>query len=87
MFSFQLRFMENFSEPGQGHVFTIEGESKIYTAYSNAKMLFVSANDITAMAFHVLTVEKIQNTDYRFLEPQMLTFNQIVAKLRSCLGC
>ena len=79
-------FMENFAEPGQGHVFTIKGEGKIYTACGDAKIPFVSANDIAAVAFHALTVEKIQSTDYRVLGPELLTYDQVAAKLSGCLG-
>ena len=79
-------FMENFSEPGQGHIFTIQGEGKIYTACEDGKIPFVSANDIAAVAFKMLTIEKIPTNGCIILGPELLTYDQIAAKLSSSLG-
>ncbi|OZJ04494.1 hypothetical protein BZG36_02663 [Bifiguratus adelaidae] len=77
-------FMENFLE--EAHRFTIKGEGKIYTACGDGKIPFVSATDIAAVAFRALTDEKPYNTDYRVLGPELLTYDEIAAKLSSCLG-
>ncbi|KAF9813954.1 hypothetical protein IEO21_05390 [Rhodonia placenta] len=39
-----------------------------------------------AVAFRTLTDEEPHNTDYRVLGPELLTYDEIAAKLSSCLG-
>ena len=56
--------------------FIIKGQSKIYMACSDGKIPFVSAMDIAAVAFHVLTDEKPHNTDHRILGPELLTYDE-----------
>ncbi|OSX68124.1 hypothetical protein POSPLADRAFT_1043265 [Postia placenta MAD-698-R-SB12] len=77
-------FMENFSEGI--HCATVRDEGKIYTACGDGKISFVSASDIAAVAFRPLTDEKPHNTDYRVLGPELLTHDEIAAKLSSHLG-
>ncbi|KAJ9642050.1 hypothetical protein H2199_005265 [Coniosporium tulheliwenetii] len=77
-------FMENFSE--WQHLATIKDEGKIYTACGDGKIPFISATDIAAVAFHALTDERPHNTDYRVLGPELLTHDEIAAKLSSGLG-
>ncbi|KAI9794246.1 MAG: hypothetical protein M1816_006172 [Peltula sp. TS41687] len=78
-------FMENFSEQDT-YCSTIKDESKIYSACGDGKIPFISATDIAAVAFHALTDEKIHETEYRVLGPELLTYDAIAAKLSSCLG-
>lgn len=56
---------------------TIKDEGKIYTACGDGKIPFVSAADIAAVAFHVLTDTKPHNTDYRVLGPELLTYDEV----------
>lgn len=77
-------FMENFSE--RRHQSTIKDEGKIYTACGDGKIPFISATDIAAVAFRTLTDEKAHNTDYRVLGPELLTHDEIAAKLSNHLG-
>lgn len=77
-------FMENLIEGG--HRLTIQSESKIYTACEDGKIPFVSAADIAAVAFRALTDEKSHNCDHLVLGPELLTYDQIAAKLSKCLG-
>jgi festuclavine dehydrogenase len=41
--------------------------------FSDGKVPFISAGDIAAVAFHVLTDEKLLETDYRILSPELST--------------
>ncbi|KAK2462629.1 hypothetical protein APHAL10511_005362 [Amanita phalloides] len=76
---------ENFSEGG--HLFTIRHERKIYTGCRDGKIPFISADDIAAVAMHCLVDEKAHNTDYRLLGPELLTHDEVAAKLSHVLGC
>lgn len=67
--------IENFIEGG--HLFSIKGESKIYTACGDGKVPFIGVTDIAAVAFRALTDEKPHNTDYRVLGPELLTHDQV----------
>ncbi|KAF2145480.1 uncharacterized protein K452DRAFT_283834 [Aplosporella prunicola CBS 121167] len=77
-------FMENLSEEGQRYA--IRDHSKMYTACADGKIPFVSATDIAAVAFRALTDPVPHNTDYRVLGPELLTYDQIAAKLTKALG-
>ncbi len=66
---------ENFSN--YSHQITIKDEGKIYTACEDGKIPFVSAADIGAVAFHVLTDIKPHNTEYRILGPELLTYDEV----------
>lgn len=66
--------IENFVE---GHLMTINGEGKIYTACEDAKIPFIAASDIAAVAFHALTDEKPHDKEYLVLGPEPLTFDQV----------
>ncbi|KAI4765059.1 NAD(P)-binding protein [Aureobasidium sp. EXF-3400] len=65
-----------FMEPGHGHFETITQYSKIFTACSDGKIPWVSANDIAAVAFRCLTDKKPHNRAYRILGPELLTYDE-----------
>jgi len=77
-------FMENFSQ--RWHLATIQDEGKMYTACGEGKIPFISAMDIAAVAFRALTDEKTHNTDYLLEGPELLTHDQVAAKLSNVLG-
>ncbi|KAI9759195.1 MAG: hypothetical protein M1835_000438 [Candelina submexicana] len=78
-------FMENFShDPAQASM--IKHESKFYTATYDGKIPYISVYDIAAMAFHTLTDPKPHNTDYRIVGGELLTHDEIAAKLSTGLG-
>ncbi|KAI9718696.1 MAG: hypothetical protein M1812_003870 [Candelaria pacifica] len=78
-------FMENFSEqPLQA--MQIRAESKFYSATYDGKIPFVSAHDIAAVAFRTLTDSKPHNTEYRVIGGELLTHDDIAAKLSHSLG-
>ncbi|KAH7913742.1 hypothetical protein BJ138DRAFT_1133892 [Hygrophoropsis aurantiaca] len=77
-------FMENFSQ--EQHLISIRDEGKIYTASGNGKIPFISAADIAAVAFHTLVDKKLHDKDYRVLGPELLTHDEIAAKLSQGLG-
>jgi festuclavine dehydrogenase len=80
----------------------IKAENKIYTATGDGLVPFVSASDIAAVAFRLLTDEKPPaEIDYRVVGPEELTHDQVLsykdypkltfahqiaAKLSKCLG-
>ncbi|KAL9089281.1 MAG: hypothetical protein Q9165_005849 [Trypethelium subeluteriae] len=76
------------TEPGERHIGrkTIKLEGKIYTACGDAKIPFISATDIAHVAFRALTDARPHNCDYRILGPELLTYDDIAAKLTKHLG-
>jgi uncharacterized protein YbjT (DUF2867 family) len=52
-------------------------KERIYSACGDGKVPFISAGDIAAVAFHVLTDEKPPQTDYRVLGPELLSHDQV----------
>lgn len=69
--------VENLSEPGHGHFETITIHSTLFTACSDGKIPWVSANDIAAVAFRCLTDETPHNRAYRILGPELLTYDEV----------
>ncbi len=67
--------VENFSESGDQIL--IKSENKIYSAFGDGRVPFISATDIANVAFHALTDEKAHNTDYMIVGPELLTFDEV----------
>ena len=59
------------------HAGSIKNESKIYSATSDGKVPFVSADDIAAVAVKSLTGETPPNTDYVILGPELLSYGEV----------
>ncbi|KAK3939700.1 hypothetical protein QBC46DRAFT_387357 [Diplogelasinospora grovesii] len=78
-------FQQNFAEH-PGHVNAIRDESKLYSATSDGKIPWVSADDIAAVACQVLTAEEPPNTEYLVLGPELLSYGDIAEILSSVLG-
>ncbi|KAH6677490.1 hypothetical protein B0J14DRAFT_536068 [Halenospora varia] len=78
-------FMENFLD-WQHHA-SIKNEGKIYSACADGRIPFISASDIAATAFRTLTDEKPHGGKmYRVLGPELLTYDQIAAKISQAIG-
>jgi len=77
-------FRENFAQ--RWHLATIQNEGKFYTACGEGKIPFISAVDIAAVAFRALTDEKTHNTDYLLEGAELLSHDQIAAKVSNVLG-
>ncbi|KAK3693581.1 hypothetical protein B0T22DRAFT_450187 [Podospora appendiculata] len=77
-------FQQNFQQ--LRHVQTIKEESKIYSATSDGKIPWVSADDITAVAVQVLTSARPHNTEYLVLGPELLSYRDIAETLSDVLG-
>lgn len=77
-------YQENLSD--EASCFLIRDQSKIYTACGDGQIPFISATDIAAMAYRALTDSKSHNRDYRVLGPELLTYDQVAAKLSEALG-
>ncbi|GAQ12175.1 festuclavine dehydrogenase [Aspergillus lentulus] len=77
-------FMENLTEDGPRQL--IRDQSKIYTACGQGKIPFVSATDISAVAYRALTDRDSHNCDHRVLGPELLTYDDIAEKLSQVLG-
>lgn len=73
---------DNFTSTGY-HLNTIREESKFYTCTGDAKIPFVSVEDISSVAFAALTIKKAPNTELRIVGPQALTHDEVC--LLSCL--
>ncbi|KAK3989157.1 hypothetical protein QBC44DRAFT_328075 [Cladorrhinum sp. PSN332] len=78
-------FQQNFGEQ-QNHTKSIKEESKIYSATSDGKIPWVSADDIAAVAVRALTSEDAPNTEYLVLGPELLSYKDIAAILSEVLG-
>ncbi|KAJ2904423.1 nucleoside-diphosphate-sugar epimerase family protein [Zalerion maritima] len=77
-------FMENLSQ--DFHFKPLKEEGRIYTCAGDGKISLVSAEDISAVAFHALTDEKPPNTDYRIVGPATMTHDELAEKLAEILG-
>ncbi|KAK3335404.1 hypothetical protein B0T19DRAFT_470677 [Cercophora scortea] len=77
-------FQQNFQQPR--HVQTIKEEGKIYSATSDGKIPWVSADDIAAVAVQVLTSPSPHNTEYLVLGPELLSYRDIAETLSEVLG-
>ncbi|KAI9671952.1 MAG: hypothetical protein M1817_002317 [Caeruleum heppii] len=77
-------FMENLTD--QMFAVWIKNEGKIYTACRDGKIPFIAASDIAAVAVRALVDEKPQNKSLRVLGPELLTYDEVAAKLSSALG-
>ncbi|KAI1464141.1 NAD(P)-binding protein [Daldinia caldariorum] len=76
-------FHENFLHD---HAPDIRKENKIYSSTGSGKIPWVSAEDIAAVAFHVLTAAQAPNTDYLILGPELLTHADLAEIFTSALG-
>jgi len=79
-------FMENLLANEFGFASSIKREGKIYTACGDGKTPFVSAKDIGSVAFRALTDANPPNTDYVILGTELLSYDEIAAKLSHSLG-
>ncbi|CAG8972833.1 hypothetical protein HYALB_00001252 [Hymenoscyphus albidus] len=71
------------------HNTSIKQESKIYSACGTGKIPFVSTQNIAKMAFHILTTDNPSIpflSSYRFLGPELLSFDDIAQMLSNKLG-
>ena len=76
--------IENLAE--DGYETTIREEGIIYTACGDAKISFVSAADVAAVAFRALTDEKSHNTDHVIVGPELLTYDDVGLLLKMLLS-
>jgi festuclavine dehydrogenase len=61
----------------QEHLPMIKNEGKLYTACGDGKAPFISALDIAAVAFQVLTDQAPQHSDHRVVGPELLTYDEV----------
>lgn len=76
---------ENFGEQ-LFHIKFIKDESRLYSATSDAKIPWVSADDIAAVAAKCLTSPDPPNTEYLVLGPELLSYSDIADILTKVLG-
>jgi len=69
-------FQQNFIEQ-PAHVTSIKEESKLYSATSDGRIPFVSADDIAAVAIQALTRDDPPNTEYFVLGPEPLSYGDV----------
>jgi uncharacterized protein YbjT (DUF2867 family) len=67
---------ENFAEQAK-HISSIKNEGKVYSATSDGKISWISAEDIAACAFQALTSDDPPNTDYLILGPELLSYGDV----------
>ncbi|KAH6847467.1 hypothetical protein B0I37DRAFT_375125 [Chaetomium sp. MPI-CAGE-AT-0009] len=78
-------FQQNFA--GQlNHLQSIKEENKVYSATGDAKLPWVSADDIAAVAVRTLTDEKAPNDEYLILGSELLSYGEIADILSEVLG-
>ncbi|KAK0618057.1 hypothetical protein B0T17DRAFT_591954 [Bombardia bombarda] len=78
-------FQQNFAEQAT-HVQSIKDECRVYSATSDGKIPWVSADDIAAVAVQTLTRAEPPNTEYLVLGPELLSFQNIADTLSDVLG-
>ncbi|KAH6650257.1 hypothetical protein F5144DRAFT_38742 [Chaetomium tenue] len=78
-------FQQNFADL-PFHVEGIRKDSKVYSATSDAKIPFVSADDIAAVAVRTLTDEVAPNSEYLVLGSELLSYGEIANILSEVLG-
>ncbi|KAK4165789.1 hypothetical protein QBC43DRAFT_315187 [Cladorrhinum sp. PSN259] len=78
-------FQQNFGEQ-HNHTKSIKEESKVYSATSDGKIPWVSADDIAAVAVRALTSDDAPNTEYLVLGPELLSYKEIASILSEVLG-
>ncbi|SJL16769.1 uncharacterized protein ARMOST_20298 [Armillaria ostoyae] len=76
-------FIEVFSKQ---HRKPIKPEDKIYSATGDRKVLFISAEDITAIAFRALVDPQSHNTDYFICGSELLWYGEVAEILTRTLG-
>ncbi|EFY93694.1 hypothetical protein J3459_017857 [Metarhizium acridum] len=77
-------FMDNLSDGF--HLKTIREEGTIYSCVRDAKVPFISSFDVGGVAFAVLTQPESPNRDYRIVGPELLTHDDVAARLSTALG-
>ncbi|KAK4192797.1 hypothetical protein QBC35DRAFT_483411 [Podospora australis] len=78
-------FQQNLAEQAN-HANSIRDESKLYSATSEGKIPWVSADDIAAVAMRLLTNVDPPNTEYVVLGPELLSYEDIAQILSEVLG-
>ncbi|KAK0733928.1 hypothetical protein B0T26DRAFT_670273 [Lasiosphaeria miniovina] len=78
-------FQQNFGEQ-PFYIKSIKDESRLYSATSDAKIPWVSADDIAAVAAKCLTSPDPPNTEYLVLGPELLSYSDIADILTKVLG-
>ncbi|WP_030247889.1 NAD(P)H-binding protein [Streptomyces sp. NRRL S-350] len=78
-------FMQNFTAD-HAHARTIRADGTIRTATGEGRVGFVDADDIAAVAVHVLTEAQAPNTDLIITGPQALSYGDIAAVLTQVTG-
>ncbi|KAK3300857.1 uncharacterized protein B0H64DRAFT_437984 [Chaetomium fimeti] len=78
-------FQQNFADQSN-HVQSIKEESKVYSATGDAKLPWVSADDIAAVAVRTLTDKVAPNGEYLVLGSELLSYGEIANILSEVLG-
>ncbi|RYP57941.1 hypothetical protein DL769_009188 [Monosporascus sp. CRB-8-3] len=76
---------ENFTTQ-EPHLKSIREENKIYSATGAGKLPWVSADDVAAVAFAVLTAPEPPNRDFLVLGPELLSYGDLATTLTEVLG-
>ncbi|KAH8599569.1 agroclavine dehydrogenase [Bisporella sp. PMI_857] len=66
--------------------FSIKNENKIFSAAENAKIPFLSADDVARVACKVFAKERFDKAEYIILGPQLLTYDQVADTFTNVLG-
>ncbi|KAF9266121.1 NAD(P)-binding protein [Marasmius fiardii PR-910] len=80
-------FMDNLATQDHvQHVRSIKEQRKIYSATGSARIAFVSAIDIARVALRALVDENPHNTEYLIYGPELLSYDEIAAKISKVIG-
>ncbi|KAB8298199.1 hypothetical protein EYC80_001943 [Monilinia laxa] len=77
-------FMDNFLI--WPYFLTIKEENRFFSAMGNGRAPFVSASDIARVAMAALTSKTPPDHEYRVLGPELLTYDEVAAKLSKVAG-
>ncbi|WP_145946427.1 NmrA family NAD(P)-binding protein [Paenibacillus sp. Y412MC10] len=79
-------FMQNFTNAGHGHGYSLRQSGQIYTAAGDGRVGFVDADDIAAVGFHALTDKESYNRELIITGPESLTYDDVAQVIRSVTG-
>ncbi len=65
---------------------TIKAQGTFYAPFGEAKVSYVDARDVAAVAFHALTADGHEGKAYEITGPQALSYHDMARELSSVLG-
>jgi ergot alkaloid biosynthesis protein len=77
-------FMQNFTEGP--HAQTINAQNRIYSATSDGRVPFIDADDIARCAAAILMAESAPNTEFILTGRDLLSYDEVAARISRAVG-